>query len=230
MEINFSEFEKKIGLDFTEKDLLKQAFTHRSFVNENKGHGSHNERLEFLGDAVLELVTTDYLFKKYPEETEGTLTLYRAALVNTQTLARVASELDMNSYLLLSKGESKDNGKAREHILANTTESLIGAIYIDAGYDKAKDFIIKNISHLIEEIVEKEAWMDAKSKFQEKSQEFENVTPSYKTLREAGPDHDKKFTIGVYLGTAEIAQGLGNSKQNAEQDAAANGLVKKGWD
>lgn len=230
MEINFNEFEKIANHEFADKGLLKQAFTHRSFVNENRGQGSHNERLEFLGDAVLELVITHYLYSKYPEESEGALTLYRASLVNTQTLSKVASKLEMNEYLLLSKGESKDNGKARDNILANTVESVIGALYLDAGYEKARDFILDNISTLIDEIVENGSWIDAKSKFQEKAQEATGITPSYVTVRETGPDHDKKFTVGVYLDREEIAQGNGNSKQEAEQSAAKNGLIKKGWE
>jgi len=229
MDVDFSQFEKNINIDFVNKELLKQAFTHRSFVNENKGQGEHNERLEFLGDAVLELVTTDYLYKKYPQETEGAMTLYRAALVNAQTLSGVANKLGMNEYLRLSRGESKDNGKARENILANTVESLIGAIYLDSGYEKAKNFIIEHISVLIDGIVQQGSWMDAKSKFQEKAQEATGVTPSYKTIRESGPDHNKKFVIGVYIDREEIAQGNGNSKQEAEQDAARNALKAKGW-
>ncbi|MCI5108568.1 MAG: ribonuclease III [Candidatus Pacebacteria bacterium] len=230
MNIDFGVFEKKTNLKFSNKELLKRAFTHRSFINENKGQGEHNERLEFLGDAVLELVITDYLFHKYPDSTEGELTLYRAALVNTQSLSQVALDLSMNEYLLLSKGEAKDTGKAREHILANTVESLIGAIYLDSGYDDARDFIVTNISHYIDEIVEKGTWIDSKSKFQEKAQEATGITPMYKTVRETGPDHDKKFTVGVYLNNEKVAEGNGNSKQSAEQDAALNGLVRKGWD
>ena len=230
MEVNFSKFEKSSGYEFADKGLLRTAFTHRSFVNENKGYGEHNERLEFLGDAVLELVITDYLFKKYPQETEGALTLYRASLVNTQNVANVATGLSMNEYLLLSKGESKDNGKARDNILANSVEAVIGAIYLDSGYDSARDFVIKHISVLIDDIVKNGTWIDAKSKFQEKAQEAVSITPSYETLREVGPDHDKKFTVGVFLGNNnEVAQGMGNSKQEAEQDAAKNALEKKGW-
>lgn len=229
MDIDYSTFEKSINLDFVDKELLRQAFTHRSFVNENKAQGQHNERLEFLGDAVLELVITDYLYKKYPEETEGALTLYRAALVNTKTLSEVASSLEMNKYLRLSKGESQDSGKARDNILANTVESVIGAIYLDAGYEKAKDFIIEHISSLIDDVVKEGTWLDAKSKFQEKAQEATGITPMYKTIRESGPDHNKKFTVGVYLDKEEVAQGNGNSKQEAEQSAAENGLVSKGW-
>ncbi len=226
----FSIFEEKAGISFTDKNLLKRAFTHRSFINENKGHGEHNERLEFLGDAVLELVITDYLFRKYPETTEGELTLYRASLVNTQTLASVAITLDINEYLLLSKGEAKDTGKARDHILANTVESVIGALYLDGGYESSKGFVMAHISPLIDTIVEDGSWIDSKSRFQEKAQEVVSVTPTYNTIREVGPDHDKKFTIGVYLGKEEIAQGTGNSKQEAEQSAALAGLEAKGWE
>jgi len=229
MEINFNGFEKIANYEFADKGLLKKAFTHRSFVNENKGHGEHNERLEFLGDAVLELVITDFLFKKYPEESEGSLTLYRASLVNTLTLSKVATTLHMNEYLLLSKGESKDEGKARDNILANTVEAVIGALYLDGGYDASRDFILANIAVLIDDIVTNESWIDAKSKFQEKAQEATSITPLYKTIRESGPDHDKKFTVGVYLDIKEVAQGIGNSKQEAEQDAAGNALLVKGW-
>ncbi len=226
---NFDTFESKAGISVADKDLLKRAFTHRSYINENRGQGEHNERLEFLGDAVLELVITDYLFRKYPETNEGELTLYRAALVNTQALASVAGTLDINEYLLLSKGEAKDTGKARDHILANTVESVIGALYLDGGYDSAKNFIMSHIAPLIDNIVEKGTWVDAKSKFQEKAQEVEGVTPTYEIVREVGPDHDKKFTVGVYLGKVEVAQGNGNSKQEAEQNAARAALEAKGW-
>lgn len=227
---DFNAFEKKIGVTFKDKGLLKQAFTHRSYINENPKSGlSHNERLEFLGDAVLELSVTDYLFKKYPEENEGELTSYRAALVNATTLSKAAMELDMDEFLLLSKGEAKDKGKARQYILANTIEAMIGAIYLDKGYDAADKFIAKNLFHHIEEIVEKRLWQDAKSYFQEMAQEHEGVTPSYKVLKETGPDHDKIFTIGVFLGNELVSKGEGSSKQEAEQEAAREGLKEKKW-
>jgi len=228
--INFTDFEKKIRTTFSDKNLLKQAFIHRSFINENPGTGmSHNERLEFLGDAVLELIVTDFLYKKYPGYTEGELTALRSALVNAITISEVASKLGMNDYLLLSKGESKDNGKARQYILANTYEALVGAIYLDQGYKTVESFIAKTLLPHTEEIVSKKLWRDAKSLVQEKAQEFVNVTPSYKVLHETGPDHDKHFTVGICFGRELIAEGKGKSKQEAEQSAATNALKIKNW-
>ena len=228
--MEFSKFEEKLNITFKDKDLLMQAFLHRSYLNENKGlKMDHNERLEFLGDAVLELVVTEYLFAKYPKKPEGDLTSYRAALVNTVTLSGVAGELGMNDFLLLSKGESKDTGRARQYILANTFESFVGALYLDQGYEPAKDFIAKNLFPLTDEIVAKGLWQDAKSRFQEVAQEKESITPQYKTVQEVGPDHEKDFIVGVYLGDEKIAQGEGKSKQEAEQDAAQNALQTKNW-
>lgn len=230
MDEKFSEFEKKLGVQFSNKILLKEAFTHRSYINENKECGwPHNERLEFLGDAVLELVVTDYLYAKYPEETEGELTSYRAALVNTTSISEGASRWGMNEYLLLSKGEAKDMGKARQYILANTFEAVIGAIYLDKGYDTAQDFIAKSLFYKTEEMVRKELWKDAKSRFQEKAQEIESITPAYGILSEEGPDHDKKFIVGVFLNEDMIARGEGTSKQEAEQMAAEKALEIKNW-
>lgn len=228
--IDFSKFEKKADILFKNKSLLKQAFTHRSYVNENKSDSlAHNERMEFLGDAVLELVVTEYLYSKYPDASEGDLTSYRSALVNANTLSEVARNLDINEFLLLSKGEAKDEGRARLYILANTIEAVIGAIFLDQGYETAKDFIAKNTFHLIEKIIEEKTWLDSKSFFQEMAQEHTGITPSYKTLKEEGPDHDKRFTIGVYLEKELVVSGGGNSKQEAEQDAARKALESKGW-
>ncbi len=228
--INFSDFEKKIKISFKDKNLLKQAFTHRSFINENPGANlSHNERLEFLGDAVLELVVTDFLYKKYPTYTEGELTSLRSALVNAMIISDIAGEVGMNDYLLLSKGEAKDFGKARVYILANTYEAFVGALYLDAGYDVTNKFITKTLLPKTEEIVNKKLWRDAKSLVQEKAQEFVSVTPSYKVLHEAGPDHDKHFTVGIHFGKDLIAEGKGKSKQEAEQKAAENALKVKNW-
>ena len=231
MTINFATFEKKAGVTFKNKALLEQAFTHRSYLNENKEAGrEHNERLEFLGDAVLELVITDFLYGKYKEATEGDLTSYRSALVNATTCAQVATTLDVNDYLLLSRGEAKDEGgRARQFILANTLEALIGALYLDQGYDAAKTFIYEHIAPLADDIITKGAWIDSKSLFQERAQDVLGVTPLYKTMKETGPDHDKKFTVGVYLGTELIAQGDGKSKQDAEQEAARKGIAAKEW-
>ncbi|TAK56876.1 ribonuclease III [Patescibacteria group bacterium] len=229
---DISVFEKKAGVTFKDKALLTQAFTHRSYLNENKGlKMSHNERLEFLGDAVLELISTDYLFKKYPDKTEGDLTSYRSALVNTHSLAKAAINLDINDYLLLSKGEAKDMGRARQIILADTFEAVLGALYVDAGYESARDFVKRNLFDLIDiaHIVKNKLWLDAKSRFQEQAQEKLGVTPAYKTIREEGPDHDKVFTLGVFLGDVQVATGEGPSKQEAEQKAAENGLKEKSW-
>lgn len=230
MTIDFSQFEKNVNVTFKDKALLKQAFTHRSFLNENRGlKMEHNERLEFLGDAVLELIVTDYLFHKYPKKPEGELTSYRSSLVNSTTLAEVSTKLKMNDYLLLSHGEAKDIGRARTYILANTFEAFLGAVYLDQGYDAAKEFVSRYIFDLIDTIIENGAWIDAKSRFQEMSQEYQGITPAYKTVKEVGPDHDKHFTVGVYLGTELVTTGDGRSKQEAEQNAAKKGLETKGW-
>jgi ribonuclease III len=227
---NFAKFEEISGITFKNKELLRRAFTHRSFLNENRGsESSHNERLEFLGDAVLELIVTEYLFEKYPDSNEGDLTAYRASLVNAIILSEVAQKINVNDFLLLSKGEAKDTGKARQYILANTMEAIIGAIYLDQGYDIARYFISKNLFHLIDVIIAEKSWIDAKSKFQEKAQEKEGMTPQYKSLKEEGPDHDKRFTIGVYLDNELIAEGDGMSKQEAEQVAAKKALDVKKW-
>lgn len=228
--MDFAKFEKKIGIEFRDKDLLRTAFTHRSYLNENrKGKVEHNERLEFLGDAVLELVVTEYLFAKYPEQNEGDLTSYRSALVNANTLSGVAEGLGMNDYLLLSRGEAKDTGRARQVILANTIEAFIGALFVDLGYEAVKKFVAAHLFPLTDEIVAKKSWLDPKSHFQERAQEIAGVTPSYETVKEVGPDHDKHFTVAVFVGKEKVAEGLGKSKQEAEQDAAKLGLIAKGW-
>ncbi|PIQ66858.1 MAG: ribonuclease III, partial [Candidatus Zambryskibacteria bacterium CG11_big_fil_rev_8_21_14_0_20_40_24] len=181
-EQNMEQFEKKVNIFFADKNILKQAFVHRSYLNENKDFNiGHNERLEFLGDAVLELVITDYLYRKYPEKNEGEMTSLRSALVNSNTLYVVGVDLGINDYLLLSKGEKKDTGRARQYILANTMEAIIGAIYIDQGYEKVKDFIYRHITPLVEKIISERSWIDSKSFFQERAQEIEGVTPLYKT-------------------------------------------------
>ncbi|MEK7182265.1 MAG: ribonuclease III [Patescibacteria group bacterium] len=228
--IDFAEFEKIIKVEFKDKDILKQAFTHRSYLNENrKGKIGHNERLEFLGDAVLELAVTKFLYNKYPEKPEGDLTAIRAALVNTNTISDAAKKLKMNDFLLLSKGEAKDNGRARQYILANAFEAIIGAIYLDKGFDTAEKFIEKNIFYLTDEIVAENLWQDPKSYFQEKVQEENGMTPVYKTLKEEGPDHDKHFSVGVFIGEKLVSEGRGKSKQEAEQEAAKKALEIKGW-
>ena len=225
-----SDFAAQIGINFNQPKLLEQAFIHRSYLNEHRDYElEHNERLEFLGDAVLELVVTDYLFGKYPERSEGELTSFRAALVNTVTLSETADELKLNDYLLLSKGEARDNGRARQAILADTFEAVIGAIYLDQGYASARDFIARQLFGKTEEIVKKNLWQDPKSVFQEKAQENMSITPSYQVMKAVGPDHNKRFTIGLYLANELVAEGEGHSKQEAEQEAAQKGLVRKGW-
>jgi len=228
--MEFGTFETKIGYTFRDKKLLEQAFTHRSYINENREPGrEHNERLEFLGDAILELVVTEFLFAKYPDKPEGDLTAYRAALVNTVSISDAATKLGMNEYLLLSRGEAKDTGRARQIILANAFEALIGAIYLDAGYEDAKNFIASQLFHKADDVVAKRLWQDAKSRLQELSQEKLGVTPAYQLLDQSGPDHDKSFVVGAYLGKEKIATGEGRSKQEAEQDAAVKGLAARGW-
>jgi len=227
---DFSHLATQLNLSFRNLDLLIEALTHRSYLNEHREYtGSHNERLEFLGDAVLELATTDFLFKKFPAKPEGELTAYRAALVNTVSLASSAQLLGINDFLLLSKGESKDTGRARDVILADAFEAIIGAVYLDQGFAAAEAFIAANLYSKIEGVIEKRSYQDAKSRFQELAQEKRNTTPSYETLSEVGPDHDKRFTVGVFIGTEEIARGEGQSKQEAEQAAAQAGLDKTGW-
>jgi ribonuclease-3 len=228
--IQFSDFEKKIKVVFKNKELLRQAFTHRSYINENPATSlSHNERLEFLGDAVLELIVTDFLYQKYPHYAEGELTALRSALVNANIISEVAAQIGMNDYLLLSKGEAKDSGKARQYILANTYEALVGAMYLDQGYKIADKFVAQTLLPQTEEIVNKKLWRDAKSLVQEKAQEFVLVTPAYKVLQQSGPDHDKHFTVGIYFGKDLITEGKGKSKQEAEQNAALAALKIKNW-
>ncbi len=223
-------FSRTIGVEFNNLLLLRTAFTHRSYVNEHRGGPiEFNERLEFLGDAVLELSVTRYLYDRFPEKPEGELTAYRAALVNTITIADASTKLGINDHLLLSKGEARDTGRARQYILANAFEALIGAIYLDRGYDIANTFIATHIFPRTDEVVARRLWQDNKSRFQEEAQERISVTPSYAVLDQVGPDHDKIFTVGAYLGNDLVAKGTGKSKQEAEQNAASNALQQKGW-
>lgn len=228
---NLPKLETLLQSVFSDKNLLLSAITHRSYLNEHReATQEHNERLEFLGDAVLELVVTDFLFRKYPEKPEGELTAVRAALVNTMSLAAAGTAVGLNDFLLMSKGEAKDTGRARQYILANAFEACIGAIYLDQGYDAAKQFIAEQLFARTEEIVDKRLWQDAKSRFQELAQEHASVTPTYELLGQEGPDHDRIFTIGVYLGPKLIAEGTGRSKQEGEQDAAEKAIAAKGWE
>jgi len=227
---DFSPLEKKLNLKFKNKDLLIQAFCHRSYLNENPDfYLDHNERLEFLGDAILELIVTEYLYQKYPKKPEGELTNWRAALVNAKMLSEVSRDLGFNDFLLLSRGETKELGKARQYILANIFEALIGAIYLDQGLDSCEKFIKKNLIKKLPHIIEAGLFRDAKSRFQEEAQERTGITPIYKVLEEWGPDHARHFIIGVFLDKELVAKGEGSSKQEAEETAAKNALEAKGW-
>ena len=223
-------FEEKFGLTFQNKDLLMQALTHRSYLNENPHFPlGHNERLEFLGDAVLELVVTEELYQRFPEKPEGELTSFRAALVNANMLADTAVNLGINDFLLLSRGEAKDTGRARQYIMANAFEAIVGAIYLDQGYAATKIFIQHALLPHLNEVLEKKLYKDPKSLLQEVAQDKVSVTPTYEVIREWGPDHDKHFAVGVYLGEELIAQGEGPSKQEAQEEAARNALTIKNW-
>jgi ribonuclease-3 len=228
---DFSKFEEAIDIKFKNSDLLRQAFVHRSYINENPNFNlSHNERLEFLGDAVLELVITEYLYQNYPDP-EGILTNWRASLVNGQMLAKIAKNVGLEDYLYLSRGEAKDkNSKARDYILANAFEALIGAVYLDQGYEVSKIFIAKNLVPQLPYIISNQLYLDAKSKFQEVAQDQLGITPSYQVLKESGPDHAKLFEVGVFLGEEMVAVGHGSSKQEAQTKAAAAGLKEKSWE
>lgn len=222
--------EERLGHTFKDKTLLVQAMTHRSYLNEHPGfQAEHNERLEFLGDAVLEIIVTEHLYKNY-DNPEGELTAWRSALVNAKTLADIGRELDFEEFLLLSKGEARDaDSKARMYILANAMEAIIGAIYLDGGSKTAKKFIDSFILSRLQNILEEKLYIDPKSKFQETAQEKLGATPSYRVLSETGPDHQKEFTVGVFLEKEMIAVGKGTSKQEAQIAAAEAGLQAKEW-
>lgn len=228
---DFSKLEKQIGIKFTDINLLKQSVVHRSYLNEHpKFELHHNERLEFLGDAVLEIIVTEHLFREFPTTPEGDLTNWRASLVNALMLAEVAQDIKLEDYLYLSKGEAKDvNSKARQYILANAVEAVIGAIYLDQKIAGAKKFVLKKIVSKLDNILANKLYLDPKSKFQEKSQEIYKITPHYKVIREEGPDHAKIFEVGLYIGEKLIAKGSGSSKQEAQVDAASKGIKKEGW-
>lgn len=223
-EQKFKTFEKKAGVAFRDRSLIAAAFTHRSYINESDPKGTHNERLEFLGDAVIELTVTHHLFTKYPQATEGELTAYRAALVNAAMLGGIGESLGMNECLLLSKGEQKDTGRARATILANTFEAVVGALYLDQGYAAADDFVTRHVLAHADEVVRTGSWKDAKSRFQEMAQAKDGQTPRYETVKAEGPDHDKKFVVELRVGDHLVATGEGKSKQEAEQAAAEMAL------
>lgn len=227
--MDVADFAKTCGISVNNKDFFVEAMTHRSFLNENRDmKRNHNERLEFLGDAVLELFVTEHLFKNY-DNPEGELTAFRASLVNGEMLATVAHEIGIEKYLMMSKGEAKDTGRARNYLLANAMESIIGAIHLDQGYAAAGAFIDRFIISHLEEVLEKKLYVDPKSYFQEKAQELENITPHYEVVSEEGPDHDREFVVGIFLGKEKIAEGKGVSKQDAQRDAARKALEAKKW-
>ncbi len=227
---DFKSLANSWGIKFKNYDLLRQAHVHRSYLNEHKDFGlEHNERLEFLGDAVLELSVTKYLYENYPNP-EGELTNWRASLVNGQMLAKIAQELEIEKFLFLSRGEAKDkSSKARNYILANALEACIGAIYLDQDWAGADAFIKKYILARLPEILAEKTYIDPKSHFQEKAQELYNITPTYRVLEESGPDHNKFFKVGLYIGKKKIVDGAGSSKQEAQINAASNGLEEMGW-
>lgn len=225
----FKSLEKKIGIYFKDRKTLETVFIHKSYINEISNKTvDHNERLEFLGDAVLELVVTEFLYKNYPHD-EGELTNWRSALVKGAHLAQISKELDLGAYLTLSHGEEKSGGREKNYILANTFEALLGAIYLEHGYEVSRQFLDKFLLIYLEEILEKGLHVDSKSQFQELAQAKEDITPTYKLVEENGPDHAKEFVMAAYIGERRIAAGKGTSKQSAEQDAAKKALEKLGW-
>jgi ribonuclease-3 len=227
-----SQLEERLGVKFNNQELLRQALVHRSYLNEHSDfHLDHNERLEFLGDAVLELIVTKYLFSNFPKKSEGELTNWRASLVNAIMLSKIAGELELEENLYLSKGESKDkNSKARQYILADAVEAVIGAVYLDQGEEASQKVIYEYIISKLDDIVKNELYFDPKSKFQEISQEKYSVTPHYKVLKEEGPDHAKIFEVGLFIGDEQVSSGSGSSKQEAQVEAAKQGLKNKNWE
>lgn len=221
----FRIFEKILKIKFNNPELLKRSLIHRSKLNESREPDiKSNERLEFLGDAVLELITTEYLFDKYPDRPEGELTSFRAALVRTESLAETALKLKYSDYIYMSKGEEATGGRTRPYILANTFEAVLGAIYLDQGYKVAHDFVNRELIPKIKTIVENRTDIDNKSKLQEVAQEMLKQTPSYDVIDTKGPDHEKEFTVEVLINDKRYGTGAGTSKQLAEQDAAKNAL------
>ena len=224
--MNLDSLSQKIGVSLSDSALYEQAFTHRSYLNEHPEVAVHNERLEFLGDAVVELIVTEFLYHQFPDKPEGELTSLRSALVRRNTLGQIGQTLGLDEYIRLSKGEAGSNGKAKAMILSNTVEAFIGALFLDQGLPAVKKFLDTTLLPLIEKILQEEQHVDAKSKFQEVIQEKEGITPHYETQEVTGPDHDRRFVIGVYIGDKLIATGEGSSKREAEMNAAAKALAE----
>jgi len=219
--------EEILGIKIKDKTLFETAFTHRSYLNEHPEYKNpSNERLEFLGDAVLQHLSSEYLYKNYPNEPEGRLTNFRSAVVNTVSLAKEAKRLGYGDLLLLSKGEEATGGRNREYILANTFEAALGALYIQEGTEFCREFVAKELFHKVDKIVDDELYRDSKSRFQENAQEKRGVTPIYKVVKAWGADHEKMFKVGVYINDELFGEGEGRSKQKAEQNAAIKGLDK----
>jgi len=221
---SIKDIEKMLGIKIHNEDIFNTALTHRSFLNENRNIKEHNERLEFLGDAVLELITSEYLYSQFPDRAEGELTSFRSALVKTDSLAAVSKDLQLGKYLKLSRGEEETGGRQKDYLLANTFESVLGAIYLDSGYSASKEFVLRVLIPRIDDIVKDRLDIDSKTKIQELAQSKFRVTPIYEVIDEKGPDHNKIFTVVVKLESKVIGKGVGASKQKAEEDAATNGL------
>lgn len=227
---DLNKLQNLLGLKLQDEKLLELALTHKSYAAENgQGRLGHNERLEFLGDAVLELVVSQHLYNKFPAEPEGRLTHWRSVLVNTQSLAQVARQIRLDKFLRLSRGEARSQGAQKDSILAGALEALIGAIYLDQGFKAAERFIAKHLLTKLPRMLAIEPAHNPKGFFQEKAQEITGITPVYQVLSESGPDHAKEFRVGLYLGEEKVAEGKGKSKQEAETDAARRALKEKGW-
>lgn len=227
---NYNDIEKKLGVIFKNKDILNTALIHRSYINENRGKNlENNERLEFLGDSVLELIISDYIYTKYPTKPEGELTAIRSAIVRTESLADESRKLDVGQYLLMSRGEEDSGGKSKEYLLANMYEALLGAIYLDQGFAECQKYVERTLLKKVDNIVSEGLFIDPKTKVQEILQSRFKITPSYEIISEEGPDHDKYFTMALKVGNKKISEGHGSSKQRAEEDAAQNaiGLLEK---
>lgn len=227
--MDVANLETALGYQFRNKDLLLTAVTHRSYLNEHKSASEHNERLEFLGDAVIELVVTDYLYRTYPDSPEGELTTWRSALVKGEHLAELANQITLGAYLRLSRGEAKSGGREKAYLLANALESVIGALYLDGGITAAAQLINTLILPRLTAIIATGAHIDAKSRLQELAQDRANATPEYRVTGERGPDHAKEFTVTAFIAGKEEGHGTGPNKQAAEQAAAKEALKKLGW-
>ena len=226
--MSLDDLQAKIGVTFTNTNLLQQAFIHRSHLNESKEFKESNERLEFLGDAVLSFITSQYLYTTYPQYPEGTLTNIRSTLVKTKSLGTVASDLGLGSLLLLSRGEESSGGPTNESLLADCFEALLGAIFLDQGIEPAKQFLLTHLLYKTETIIATKSYVDFKSLLQELTQEKLKVSPTYRVTKSEGPDHNKTFWIEVSTGDKILGEGVGKSKQDAEQHAAQNALEKNG--